>query len=190
MTLLDEEDQKWYCYKDDLLFYAKEQLWTEHTEFFDATRFLSSEERKSIIANYVGTYLGGYDGLQPMDGRIILLEKRAHLVFWDLPEPVNTSIPYTNIQILNLSAAWKPVGPVTALISLVISKPRMLNLGFHDVLGILQTIHFKMEESDAINCYNTIIAKVSMAKGAKCRTCGAELSAKSKFCNKCGSAQS
>jgi hypothetical protein len=27
MTLTDEETQRWYCYKDDLLYYAKENRW-------------------------------------------------------------------------------------------------------------------------------------------------------------------
>ena len=30
MKCLDEVDERWYCYRDDQLFYAKEQRWAEN----------------------------------------------------------------------------------------------------------------------------------------------------------------
>jgi len=36
MTLLDQDEERWYCYDDDVIFYAKEERWSEKA--FTSTR--------------------------------------------------------------------------------------------------------------------------------------------------------
>jgi len=49
ISLVDEEERRWYCYKDDQLYYEKEQRWGKRVNIADIL------ERRRMIANIIAT---------------------------------------------------------------------------------------------------------------------------------------
>jgi len=100
MTCLDEQDQRWYCYKDDQVYLAKEGIWsesihvtspklTEHqftqeellryhelTDFYRRSHLFSTDESVEVGESSVW-YLKGHSRYpHPMWGRLMLTDKR------------------------------------------------------------------------------------------------------------------
>lgn len=75
--------------------------------------------------------------------------------------PHRIYVPYRMIEVLYVTVAWRTVvDPVTALMSSLLGTPRALHLGFRDRLGVLQILHFKMNEDDTDSCYKEIVSRL------------------------------
>ena len=151
---------------------------------------LTPEQRQKLLGAYLALYVGGYGNFRSKEARIHLLNESIHLSFEiEGEEPFRTYVPYRIVEVLYM-VRGPPViillGPVTALMSLLAKKPLALSLGFRDALGILQILHFQMDEQDADGCYRQIVDKISLLKQV-CKTCGERIASGAKFCGKCGS---
>ena len=61
MTLMDEEEQRWYCYDDDLAFFGREQRWNNGTSGATAiprpTKLKYEADKPFTLWNLAGIFL-------------------------------------------------------------------------------------------------------------------------------------
>jgi hypothetical protein len=180
----------WHCDADDVCLDKSGILLNRFDPNYLANvHVLAPEERSRVTAAYRALYLGGFDNVHRehywiCDSYIHLLDDSIHVLF-DLKGPVRIYVSYRIVEELNVTTAWRTVGPITAALSFLLSKPSMLNVGFRDNLGILHTLHLKMNESDTDECYDKIKSKLIPLKNI-CKKCQKPLRESTKFCGECG----
>jgi hypothetical protein len=183
MQLLDEDEQgRWYCYKDNELWRDKEQKWNEPKRAWDEEQ---TEEEHAYDALYI-------DGYKDIKSDLILLSVLSNSIKVQtgkketlaeptylggvrgkvITVPVKTlfEVPYTSLEVVNITHEREITALRTFLIGPLFAayfkqENMFLNIGFRDETGLLQTPCFKIGHGDLEKCYNTIVRRLKRAKG-------------------------
>lgn len=158
MQLVDEEEQRWYCLKDDQVWLGKEQRW------------LKSKQEMGV---YDAFYVDGYRNLTSKLATISLSEQSIKINFSD-PSPDSSNaleleFPYPSIEVLNITQEREITALRTWLIGPVFAawfkkKTLTLTIGVREKDGLLQLPSFKMETSIINSCYDNLYERIQKAK--------------------------
>jgi hypothetical protein len=164
MKLVNENQQKWYCHKDDQIWFNKEQRWQG--------KFYTDE------FSYEAFYVDGYRNVASNTASLSLLRNFIKVEVRDsaLLEPTATAplaafeIPYLSLEMVNVTHEREITALRTALVGSVFAalfkkEDQFLNIGFRDENGLLQISCFKIARGQIPNCYENIIRKLRRAKG-------------------------
>lgn len=158
MTLLDTDEQRWYCYKDNELYFAKADRWegTFHP--------LTHEEEAHVIKEYKVVYVDGYELAHTALGSIFMLENSIIMYFGSKVE-----VSYDSIEVLHSSLEREITalrtflaGPLFA--ALAKKETLSLTIGFRDELGLLQLPSFTMAKNDIEDCHAFIKKRITDKK--------------------------
>ena len=165
MQLLDEENQRWYCYKDDQVWLEKEQRWKEPD--------VGIPWQRANIGVYDAFYVDGYRNLTSKLATISLSERSIKISFSDTPSDSSKAIelefPYSSIEVLNIAQEREITALRTWLIGPVFAAwfkktTLTLTVGIRERDGLLQLPSFKMETSIINHCYDKLYERIQKAK--------------------------
>lgn len=150
MVLMDKKMERWYCSRDDVVLYAKEERW-EGIPTADDT------------GSYSAVYIDGYGDARPSEACIELRAASFHITLGDLER--HLEFPYTRIEVLNVSQEREITALRTFLIGPVLAaafkKGTLLpTIGFRDDKGLLQLPMFRIDRDTVYKCYATIAQKI------------------------------
>lgn len=156
MVLLDSDNERWYCYQDDVTFYGKEERWV-------------GVPAPSDINSYPAIYVDGFGNEETGHATIELFEDTVRVKFTDYQPEKELEFPYTHIEVLNINQEREITGLRTFLVGPVLAaafKKGVLELmvGFRDENELLQLPKFQMEKDTIYNCYATVLAKMRAAR--------------------------
>jgi hypothetical protein len=171
MQLLDEIDQRWYCFKDDLLYSALEGKWSDEPPSSEAEK---NEYYYRKEHAYEAIYVDGYQDCQTSSAKITILSDGILLQITnrnDQPREVaSIKIPYPSLEVVNVTEEREITalrtfiaGPLLA--ALFKKENKFLNLGFRDENGLLQNPCFKIARGEIWNCYELILKRLRRRKG-------------------------
>lgn len=157
MALLDPDRQRWYCYKDDEAFFAKEQIWGVRDAVIEA---LPPDLASKLVRYYKALYIDGYANAGTSTGIVYLFSDKIQLRF----DKLQVDLSYDSIEVLAVMAEREITALRTFVIGPVLAaafkqQTKVLMIGLRDKLGLLQLPSFKMHELEIEDCYNKILAR-------------------------------
>ena len=165
MQLLDEDEQRYYCSRDNQVWLGKEQRW-------EGTPVPLALQRVNMPL-YDALYVDGYRNLTSKIATISLCEESIKITFSDpSSDPfaaLEVEIPYSSIEVLNIALQREITALRTWLIGPVFAawfKKTTLTLiiGLREKDGLLQLPSFKMETSIINDCYDRLYERVQKAR--------------------------
>ena len=159
MQLVEEEEQRWYCLKDD-------QLWLGHEQ-----RWLKSKQEMGV---YDAFYVDGYRNITGKLATISLSEQSIKIKFSDPSADSSNALelefPYSSIEVLNVTQEREITALRTWLIGPVFAawfkkKTLTLTIGVREKDGLLQLPSFKMETGIINSCYDNLYDRIRKERG-------------------------
>lgn len=178
MKLLGEEEQRWYCFKDDEVWLGKKHRWLEETA-------PSLPETGNV---YDAFYVDGYQDLPSSRATISLSEERIEITFAfrrrNSSQAFKLKFPFASIEVLNITqereitalrtflftATDKLIGTKSGLMGPVYAawlkkKTLSLTIGVREN-GLLELPSFKMETGIINSCYAKLYERIQKAKAS------------------------
>jgi hypothetical protein len=179
MKLVNEAEQRWYCYKDGEVWFGKEQKWRMYGDqinpaFLDR---LEREEHQKVLRTFAVLYIDGWANIRATQAHIYLLTNEVHIVCYPSgsipiygdPTNIQTDIPYERIELLNVTQEREITALRTWLVGPVLSawlkkKTMILTIGFRNEFGLLEVPSFKVSDDEIDDCYRSISDRIHEVK--------------------------
>jgi hypothetical protein len=175
MKLLDEEKQRWYCYKDDEVYYAKEQRWGEY------------EAVVPVVQKPPAPPVGEFDVWIPILLLVAILFLGS-LSFWLGVFALGgaTMYMYLNSKKYSIGGGRAIITLLFAIIGLPLYAYDLHKLRKAQQTGQPRTFVEPTKPSTTPSVAQQ--ASVTSPPTKFCRNCGARILSDSKFCEECGKA--
>lgn len=164
MHLLDEEEERWYCHTDDVLFFAKQNTWKPEPtqeQLAEAKRLAEEKRAKQLEL-----------------GHVIIVSARKHEAEWTVEYISNY---HRGVQILRRGASFVGGG----LVGYTIDSMRSGGKEISDD-GIPDNIQKKIRERISKDPYLYPYTSLWGAFHMLCPRCRSQVRVDQQFCEQCG----